>query len=59
MGGGGAGEDVSFVVGKMKDVSQTQQTKPPASLRKLKILLITNFALFHENIESSNNFQSF
>ena len=42
-----------FVVCKMKDVSQTQQTKPPASIRRLKILLITNFPSFHENIENS------
>ena len=42
-----------FVVCKMKDVSQTQQTKPPASIRRLKILLITNFPLFHQNIENS------
>ena len=52
-GGGRGGEDVSFVVCKMKDVSQTQQTKAPASIRRLKILLITNFPLFHENIENS------
>ena len=41
-----------FVVCKMKDVSQTQHTKPSASIRRLKILLITNFPLFHENIEN-------
>ena len=52
-GGGGVGRMFSFVVCKMKDVSQTQQTKPPASIRRLKILLITNFPLFHENIENS------
>ena len=49
----GGGRMFSFVVCKMKDVSQTQQTKPPASIRRLKILLITNFPLFHENIENS------
>ena len=54
---GGGGGVFSFVVCKMKNVSQTQQTKPPASIHRLKILLITNFALFHENIENSNNFQ--
>ena len=55
MGGGGGvvGWMFSFVVCKMKDITQTQQTKPPASIRRLKILLITNFALFHENIENS------
>ena len=37
----------SFVVCKVRDVSQTHQTKPPASLRRLKNLLITNFVLFH------------
>ena len=52
-GGGGVGRMFSFVVCKMKDVSQTQQTKAPASIRRLKILLITNFLLFHENIENS------
>ena len=51
--GGAVGRMFSFVVCKMKDVSQTQQTKPSASIRRLKILLITNFPLFHENIENS------
>ena len=37
----------SFVVCKATDVSQTHQTKLPASLRRLKNLLITNFVLFH------------
>ena len=37
----------SFVVCKVRDVSQTPQMKPPASLRRLKNLLITNFVLFH------------
>ena len=37
----------SFVVSKVRDVSQTPQMKPPASLRRLKNLLITNFVLFH------------
>ena len=37
----------SFVVCKVWDVSQTPQMKPPASLRRLKNLLITNFVLFH------------
>ena len=49
----GGGWMFLFVVCKMKDVSQTQQKKPPASIRRLKILLITNFPLFHENIENS------
>ena len=53
VGGGGVGRMFSFLVCKMKDVSQTQQTKPPASIRRLKILPITNFPLFHENIENS------
>ena len=51
--GGGVGRMFSFVVCKMKDVSQTQQTKPSASIRRLKILLITNFPLFHQNIDNS------
>ena len=38
---------VSFVACKATDVSQTHQTKPPASLRRLKNLLITTFVLFH------------
>jgi len=37
----------SFVVCKVRDVTQTPQMKPPASLRTLKNLLITNFAVFH------------
>ena len=37
----------SFVVCKVRDVSQTPQMKLPASLRRLKNLLITNFVLFH------------
>ena len=37
----------SFVVCKVWDVSQTPQMKPPASLRRLKNSLITNFVLFH------------
>ena len=37
----------SFVVCKVRDVSQTPQMKPSASLRRLKNLLITNFVLFH------------
>ena len=37
----------SFVVCKVRDVCQTAQMKPPASLRRLKNLLITNFVSFH------------
>ena len=37
----------SFVVCKVRDVSQTPHMKPPASLRSLKNLLITTIALFH------------
>ena len=36
----------SFVVCKVRDVSQTPQMKLPASLHRLKNLLITNFVLF-------------
>ena len=51
------GRVFSFVVCKVRDVSQTHQMKPPASLRRLKNLLITAFVLFHYNIETPNNFQ--
>ena len=37
----------SFVVCKVRDVSQTHQMKPPTSLRRLRNLLITTFVLFH------------
>ena len=35
----------SFVVSKVRDVSQTPQMKPPASLRRLKNLLITKICI--------------